>query len=272
MTTPIVESLVADLRAEKAVLTDLLAGQPEQAWSTDTPADGWTVSDQIAHLAHFDWVTRICISEPRVFEQMRDDLPDLQTYVDEIGPQHRGRSGVDVLEWWSSENTMLTTAALLADPAARVPWFGPAMSLPSKITARIMETWAHGQDVVDALGLVRPPSSRLKHVARIGVLAFANSFRTRGLDVPDAGVRVSLQDPTGPDTWTWGDPAASDSITGPAEDFCLVVTQRRHVADTRLEVVGDVATTWMTVAQAFAGPAGKGRRPGQFGAPTEAAR
>lgn len=272
MTTAIVESLVADLRAEKSVLVELLSGQPEQAWSTDTPADGWSVSDQIAHLAHFDWVTRICISEPRVFEQMRDDLPDLQAYVDAIGPQNRGRSGADMLEWWSSENAVLTAAALMADPAVRVPWFGPAMSLPSKITARIMETWAHGQDVVDALGLVRPPTARLRHVARIGVLAFPNSFRTRGLDVPAAEVRVSLEDPAGGEAWTWGDPGAADTIRGPAEDFCLVVTQRRHVDDTGLEVTGEVATSWMAVAQAFAGPAGTGRRPGQFSQRSEAAR
>lgn len=264
MSTPIVEALVADLRAEKASLSEILAGQPEGAWATETPAEGWTVGDQVAHLAHFDWVTRLCISEPQTFMTMRDDLPDLQTYVDAIGPQHRDRSGADMLDWWSRENAGLTAAALVADPKIRVPWFGPTMSLPSKLTARIMETWAHGQDVVDALGVTREPTARLKHVARIGVLAFPNSFRTRGLDVPAADVHVSLDDPAGGSAWTWGDPEAADSITGPAEDFCLVVTQRRHVDDTRLAVTGEVATTWMSLAQAFAGPAGKGRRPGQF--------
>jgi uncharacterized protein (TIGR03084 family) len=264
MTTPIVEALVADLRAETAALAGILATQPAMAWSLDTPAEGWTVQDQVAHLAHFDWVTRICIAEPRAFEQMRDDMPDLQAYVDAIGPANRSRSGTDMLEWWSRENSALTSAALAADPKSRVPWFGPAMSLPSKITARLMETWAHGQDVVDALGVTRPPTARLKHVARIGVLAFPNSFRTRGLDIPDAPVSVTLDDPMGGEPWVWGDPASAESVRGAAEDFCLVVTQRRHLGDTSLTVSGHVAEQWMEVAQAFAGPAGKGRRPGQF--------
>jgi uncharacterized protein (TIGR03084 family) len=137
------------------------------------------------------------------------------------------------------------------------------MSLASFITARIMETWAHGQDVADALGVVRPPSGRLRHVAFIGARAFANSFVSHGLPVPDAPVRVELVAPDGK-TWAFGPADAADVVRGPALDFCLVVTQRRHPADTALSTEGPVAAEWLTIAQAFAGPAGKGRQPGQF--------
>jgi uncharacterized protein (TIGR03084 family) len=149
------------------------------------------------------------------------------------------------------------------DPSVRVPWYGLEMSAASSLTARIMETWAHGQDVADALGATRPPTPALRHVAFLGVRAFANSFRARRLVVPEVEVRVDLQGPAG-GTWSWGPDDAAQRVDGPALDFCLVVTQRRHVDDTALRCTGDVATEWMTIAQAFAGPPGSGRRPGQF--------
>ncbi len=64
-------------------------------------------------------------------------------------------------------------------------------------------------------------------------------------------------------TWTWGPDGARDMVTGPALDFCLAVTQRRHVDDTTLRITGPVAAEWMGIAQAFAGPPGPGRAPGR---------
>jgi len=57
---------------------------------------------------------------------------------------------------------------------------------------------------------------------------------------------------------------AADRVTGTALDFCLVVTQRRHPADTGLVASGPAAEGWIAIAQAFAGPPGPGRTPGQF--------
>ncbi len=149
---------------------------------------------------------------------------------------------------------------LSLDPSTRVPWYGPDMSIASSLTARIMETWAHGQDVADALGATRATTPALRHVAHIGVRTLANSFVTRGFEVPDAPVYVALTSPDG-ECWTWGDAGAADRVEGDAVEFCLVVTQRRHVADTNLAVHGPVATQWMQIAQAFAGPPGAGRPP-----------
>jgi uncharacterized protein (TIGR03084 family) len=149
------------------------------------------------------------------------------------------------------------------DPGTRVPWYGPDMTLASSVTARLMETWAHGQDVADALGVSRVPTNRLRHVAFLGARAFANSYRARGLPVPETAVRIELVGPDG-DRWDYGPDDAADVVRGPALDFCLVVTQRRHPADTDLESGGPVAVEWLSIAQAFAGPPGQGRRPGQF--------
>jgi uncharacterized protein (TIGR03084 family) len=139
------------------------------------------------------------------------------------------------------------------------------MSAASSITARIMETWAHGQDVADALGAERAPSDRLRHVAFIGARALPNSYQARGLPVPETTVRVELEAPSG-GVWAFGPEGAPDSVRGPALDFCLAVTQRRHLDDLDLELQGAVATEWMSIAQAFAGPPGPGRQPGQFAA------
>jgi uncharacterized protein (TIGR03084 family) len=264
----VVAGLVADLAEEHADLVGILEGQPEESWSLPTPAPGWTVHDQVAHLAHFDWVTRTALGDHETFGRLRDEVGDyrqgLQAYVDSIGPANASRDGADMLVWWGRQNALLREAALVAPERQRVPWFGPSMSLASKVTARIMETWAHGQDVADALGVRRTPTDRLRHVARIGVLAMPNSFATHGLEAPADPIWVSLVSPSG-ETWEWGEPDAPHTVTGPAEDFGLVVTQRRHVADTGLVVEGAAASAWIDVAQAFAGPPGAGRRPGEFG-------
>jgi uncharacterized protein (TIGR03084 family) len=135
------------------------------------------------------------------------------------------------------------------------------MSAKSFLTARLMETWAHGQDVVDAVGAARAPTDRLRHIAQLGVITRRWSYANRGLAVREEEVRVELAGPSGT-TWTWGQDDAAASIVGAAEDFCLVVTQRRHVDDTMLVVRGDAARDWMLKAQAFAGPPTDGPRPG----------
>jgi uncharacterized protein (TIGR03084 family) len=137
------------------------------------------------------------------------------------------------------------------------------MSARSFATARLMETWAHGQDVCDAVGVQRPPTARLRHVAHIGLAARPFAYAIRKMEVPPVAIRVELAAPDG-DTWTWGPEDGGDRVTGDALDFCLVVTQRRHPADTALVVDGPAAEEWIAIAQAFAGPPGPGRRPGQF--------
>ena len=254
--------LADDLAAETAVLRALLADLDERGWRRDTPAAGWTIADQVTHLAHFDDVAMRSATAPAGF---RADLagPGAQPDADAVARRHRGRPGADLLAWFDSARTRLIAAFREVDPALRVPWFGPATSAASSLTARIMETWAHGQDVADALGVLRAPTARLRHIAHIGIGARPFSYRLHGLRPPTVPIRVQLDAPDGT-VWGWGPEDAADRVAGPALDFCLVVTQRRHVADTGLELVGPVTREWMGIAQAFSGSAGTGRRPGQF--------
>lgn len=256
--------LADDLAVETEWLEAVVAPLDDDGWATPTPAPGWSVHDQLTHLAYFDGATTTALLDPDRFVAERDEFRrDSDDLTGTIATRYRDVPHAEVLPWFGEARREMLAAFSLVDAPHRVPWYGPTMSAGAAFTARIMETWAHGQDVADALGAAHPPSAALRQVAHIGVRALPNSFRTRGLDVPDAAVFVSLRAPDG-DEWIWGDPSLPDRVVGDAVDFCLVVTQRRHLADTSLEVDGPVATTWMPIAQAFAGTAGAGRAPGQF--------
>lgn len=253
--------LAADLAAEHEALDRVVAGRSDDELLTATPAEGWDVRDELAHLAGFDENATAALRDPEGFTAGLARI--LETGEDPIAAiTERGRSmaPVEVVEWWRRARSELLSAIEQADPAARVPWYGPPMSHMSFVTARLMETWAHGQDVRDAYGVPPEVSNRLRHVAHIGIGARTYSYVVRGLDVPEQPVAVRLTAPDGSE-WTWGDPAAADVVSGPAVDFCLVVTQRRHLDDVDLTVQGPFAEEWMGIAQAFAGGPGPGRPP-----------
>lgn len=144
-----------------------------------------------------------------------------------------------------------------------MPWYGPPMAAASFVTARLMEGWSHGLDVEDVAPFTRQPSDRLRHIVFLGVRTRNYSYATRGLEANTEPVRVELRLPSG-ELMLFGEPGAPNRVTGSAMDFCQVVTQRRHHADTDLQIEGAAAAEWMRFAQAFAGPPGAGRRPGQF--------
>jgi uncharacterized protein (TIGR03084 family) len=129
-------------------------------------------------------------------------------------------------------------------------------------TARYMETWAHGLDVADALAVTVEPHDRVRHVVHLGVRTRGFSFASRGEPVPADEVRVELTAPSG-ELWSYGAADAPERVTGPAWDFALLVTQRRHRADLSLTAEGPGADRWLDVAQAFAGPSGPGRAPAE---------
>jgi uncharacterized protein (TIGR03084 family) len=231
-------------------------------WDASTPAEGWSIQDQIGHLAFFDEQATMALTDPdRFAANLQSIAKDVGAFMDRSIAGGRELDGEGVLDWWRSARGEMLDGAHAADPSARVPWYGPAMSPASFVSARQMETWAHGQDVADALGIDRNNSARIRNVAHIGVLSRKHSYVNRGLVVPDEPILVELTSPNG-DTWTWGE--GTESVRGSAVEFCLVVTQRRHPEDTRLEMSGPRAREWMSIAQAYAGPPGPGRKPGQF--------
>jgi uncharacterized protein (TIGR03084 family) len=257
-------ALLADLAAESRFVRDLVVPLDDAGWETPTPSPGWAIRDQISHLAYFDETAALAASDPDRFRAERADLLRAGPgFPDEIARRHRDLPPATLLAWFGRSREHYIATLARTDPEARLPWYGPDMSAATSVTARLMETWAHAQDVADALGVRREPTARLRHVAYLGVRTFGFSFQLHGRPVPRVPVRVELGAPDG-SIWAWGPADARDRVDGPALDFCLVVTQRRHLADTALEVHGPVATEWISIAQAFAGAPGGGRAPRQF--------
>lgn len=256
--------VLSDLAGEQGALDSLVAGLDEAGWATETPSEGWNVADQISHLAYFDEHAAWAVTDPEAFTAMVTELlssPEPWDLEDRIMARGRAMTGGELLDWWRSARAGLQEAMRGVDPELRVPWYGPPMKVYSSAQARLMENWAHGQDVADALGVDYPASDRIYHVAELGIKTFSWSFRNRGLEVPDEKVRVVLRGSSGR-VWVWNE-GCDANITGPLRDFCMVVTQRRHPADTRLVIQGGSAHRWMKIAQAYAGPPGPGRPPSE---------
>lgn len=263
MTTPL-DEIRRDLEAEQAAVDAHVAPLPPAAWETPTPSEGWAVRDHIEHLAFFDDAAALAITDPEAFARgVAAAVPDFAGFEARYLAAGRALTSAELLSRWRTARQRLAAATARLEPKSRVAWYGPSMGAMSFLSARLMETWLHGHDVTDALALPRGDTDRIRHILVIGVRTRAFSYTLRGLTPSATPVRVELVLPSGA-RWDDGDAAAEDRITGPAVDFCRVVTHRRHVDDTRLVVTGPAAREWMLVAQAFAGLPAPGRMPGQF--------
>lgn len=256
-----------DLVAEHEALDAVVRNLDDAGWKTVTPFYGWTVQDEIGHIAYYDIKSLLAITDARGFaahcEELLKNFVDYDKTVADTLKDSRKMAPGELLSMWRKERTAMVQALERLDPRDRLPWYGPPMSARSFATARLMETWAHGQDIVDAVHGRREPTDRLRHIAHLGIATFGWSFMNRQMAVPEKKVRVELTSPSG-ELWTWGEPDLADTVRGQALDFCLVVTQRRNVRDTGLGVKGPVAEEWMRIAQAFAGPSENGPPPGKF--------
>jgi len=250
------QALCDDLAAEHAALDAIVAPLAHAQWSMPTPAEGWSIRDTILHLALTDEAAALAACDPPGFGAYREQ----RRQGTDAFAANRSMPVPQLLDMWRANRQRLLECLRSITPRERITWFGPPMSAMSHATARLMETWAHGQDVVDALGVERPDTPRLRHIAHLGVRTRGYSYTQHALTPPDTDVRVELTGPEGA-VWTWGDTAAPDQVRGPAGDFCRVVVRRRHVDDTRLEYAGPHAREWLLIAQAYAGAPGPGRSP-----------
>ncbi|WP_175412392.1 TIGR03084 family metal-binding protein [Streptomyces sp. TRM64462] len=259
---PAVLTVVDDLCDESDELDRLVAALTPEQWTAPTPAPRWSIAHQVAHLAWTDEVAVLAATAPDAFAaHVAEAASAPATFVDAAADTGAGAPPGALLGRWREARERLQDVLRAAPPGTRVPWYGPPMSVAALATARLMETWAHGQDVADALGAVRAPTARLRHVAWIGVRARDYAFAVRGLQPPRDAVRVELAAPDGVTTWAYGPEGAAQRVTGPALDFCLLVTQRAHRDDLDLHATGPEADRWLGIAQAFAGPPGPGRAP-----------
>jgi uncharacterized protein (TIGR03084 family) len=251
-----VRPLLDDLRAEQEDLRRIVEGTD---LSTATPATGWDVRDSLSHLAGTDVEATLSMTDPDAFVAKLPSVgADIDGFLSRQISERRGLGQAELIaDWQQGFEAML--AAFIALPAGiKLPWYGPPMSPASFATARLMEYWAHGQDIADGLSVERVPTSRLRHICHLGYRTRGFSYVNRGLPVPTGEVLVELAAPDGA-TWTYGDDSAPDRVTGSALDFCLLVTQRRHRDDLALVAQGPLADEWLSIAQCFAGPPGTGR-------------
>ena len=245
-----------DLCAEADELQAFLATLDAADWARPTTFMGWTPWDVVAHLHFFDRVSLRSLEGPEAFAPRRDALvaamragrTNAEIAREELGDLDPG----ELVERWHATCRTLADRLGRSDPKRRLPWFGPDMGVAMFSTARFMETWAHGQEIYDLKRVRRIPSDRIRHVAEIGIRTFGWTFANRGLAPPGPPPHVRLVAPSGR-VWEWNEPSESEFVRGNAVEFCQVVTQVRNVADTRLQVRGEVARRWMSIAQCFAG-------------------
>jgi uncharacterized protein (TIGR03084 family) len=255
-----------DLRAEADELHAFLGTLSDADWSRPTGFMGWTPWDVVAHLHFFDEMSLRALAGEEAFAARRGELlksfgggkTNAEIARDTYGPL----APKVLLERWIDSCHDMADQLGQSDPKRRLPWFGPDMGVRMFTTARMMETWAHGQEIYDLVGAERKPTDRLKNIATIGVKTFGWTFVNRGQQPPGPPPYIRLTAPSGA-IWEWQEPSSVERIEGSALDFCLVVTQARNVADTALEVTGPVATQWMAIAQCFAGGPVDPPKPGQ---------
>ena len=257
----LLDAVLRDLAAEGDRLERIVADLDEAAWRTPTPAAGWDVAAQVAHLAWTDEVAVLAATDKDKWDEVvMLAIGDPDGFAGTAALAGAAADPGEILGRWRAARASLQET-LRAFPAGRkLPWFGPPMSPTSMATARFMETWAHSLDVAEALGVPPEPNDRIRHVAHLGVRTRDFAFGVNGLEPPAEEFGVTLVSPS-EEVWSWGPADAAQTVTGPAYDFCLLVTRRRHRADTDLVAAGADADRWLDIAQAFAGPPGDGRPP-----------
>jgi uncharacterized protein (TIGR03084 family) len=245
-----------DLLDEQAALDVIVARLSDDQWLLPTPSPGWNVTDQVGHLTYFDGAAAQAVTDPPAFRAGVEALFASAAGASDGGDDFtlasfRSLNTDERLSAWRTNRQLLADAAATLTESTRVAWYGPSMGAKSFLTARLMEVWAHGTDIADALGITREPTDRLRHIAQLGFITRGWSYTVRGQTAPEGDVRLVLTGPSG-NVFAWGPDSAADTVSGSIEDFCLVVTQRRHVDDTALQA-GELGRHWLLRAQAFAG-------------------
>lgn len=254
-----------DFRQESEALHTVLSDLGSRDFERETLFKSWTVNDVIGHLHLFNHAVGLSITNEAAFVDLRGKIvaglkrPNgMRGFADDW---LNGLQGPALLEAWWALTLEVSQDFAGSDPKHRLKWFGPDMSVLSSVTARLMEVWAHGQEIYDLLGLDRTNHDRIRNITHLGVNTFGWTFHNRGLPVPDPAPHVRLTAPSG-EVWEWNLPDPRNAVVGDATEFCQVVTQVRNIADTSLQVTGEIAERWMAIAQCFAGPPEDPPRPG----------
>lgn len=258
------QDVIAALAADGDDVDRMVARLDPDQWALPTPAVGWTITHQIAHLAATFRLAGLAAADPDAFMAVTARMSDdFNANVDAAMAGYLVDPPEVLLTRWRTDRAT-AEKALAAVPAGQmVPWLVRPLPAPVLAAAGMMELFGHGQDIADALGVRRDHTDRIAHLVGFAVRTWDFGYLARGLTPPDVEFRFELAGPSGT-RWEFGPADSPQRITGPAVDFCLLVTRRRHRDDLSLVAAGPDADEWLTIAQAYRGPAGPGRRPGQF--------
>jgi len=258
------ENVLPDLTAEGDSLDAIVAGLAPEAWARPTPAPGWTIAHQIAHLTAVFRMATLAAAKPDDFTALVARIgDDFDGAVRQALAEHLALAPADLLERWRDSRRVAGEALAAVPPGTTVPWLVSPLPPAILACAGMMELFAHGQDIADALGVRREPTARLEHLVAFAARTRDFGYQARGMTPPEEPFRFEITAPDGT-LWTAGPAEATQRVLGPALDFCLLVTRRRHRADLAVRAEGKLADEWLGIAQAYRGPAGEGRRPGQF--------
>jgi uncharacterized protein (TIGR03084 family) len=244
-------ALLDDLAAEQQSLLALLHGLDADDWLRPTPARGWDVRDTVAHLADTDEMAiATATGAPGSLNERADVSASGEDVTYRGVLRGRRRSGRDVCAWFESSTTASHEMFRTIDPNERVPW-GIGMRPPSLVSARLMETWAHGLDVHAAVGVEPRDTDRLAHVAWIATRALPYAYTVAGRTQPPDPIRVEVVLPSGA-LWSTGPADAANRITGSAGEYCRVFVHRLSASDaTALHAHGEAAADALRVARAY---------------------
>ncbi|MDI1461468.1 TIGR03084 family metal-binding protein [Catellatospora sp. KI3] len=263
--------VVAALTADGDAFDRMVTGLGASGWDAPTPAEGWTVKHQVAHLTSIFWMAEKAAAAPEAFTAMSANLgPNFNDNVAKAMAPFLGMPNEMLLVKWKEQRAATERALGALAPDHIVPWLVRPLPASVLAAAGMMELFGHGQDVADALDVEREHTDRIGHLVGFAVRTWDFGYTGRGLDVPEVQFRFEITAPSGK-VWEFGPADAADRISGPATDFCLLVTRRRHPADLAITATGPEAPRWLEIAQAYRGPGGKGRTPGQFKPTADAA-
>jgi enediyne biosynthesis protein E11 len=263
-------NVFTDLIAEGDALDRIVAGLSAAQWELSTPAPGWTIRHQVAHLTSTVHAAGLAATNPDAFAKvLARGGPDFDAMIAALLAPYLAASPEDLLATWRSERDGAVRALAALAPDQMVPWVVRPIPARALASAGIMELFAHGQDIADTVGAAREYTDRIGHVAWFATRNVDFGYEARGLTPPGTEFRFELTAPSGT-VWEFGPAGAQQRITGPAVDFCLLATRRRHRDDLAVRAAGAEADRWLDIAQAYRGSPGRGRMPGEFAGLTTA--
>lgn len=258
------QDVFSDLASEAEEVDRLVADLDAERWRLPTPAPGWTIANQIAHLSFIFRIAGMAAADPEGFKTLAAGAAkDFNGAVNAALADYADHSYEELVARWRDERDACIKSLAAVPNGQVVPWLVNPLPPAILACAGIMELFAHGQDIADALEVRPVRTDRIRHLVEFAVLTRDFGYQARGLTPPPEEFRFEITAPSG-EAWRYGPAGSPQVVSGPAVDFCLLVTRRRHRADLAVRASGDLADRWLDVAQAYRGPAGPGREPGQF--------